>query len=103
MKIKILALFLMLGVSNVYSLGEFNTTTYSLIKEIKSSTYNEIYLEENHNCTGSTVDRYDFESGDSAKLSLLMMAFIAQKPVRIEYDCDAVTKHPKITKVRVRR
>jgi len=93
----------MLLANFVFALGEFNTDTYSTIKEIKSSTYNEIYLEEIHKCNGGSLDRYDFEVDDSIKLSLIMMAFASQKPVRIEYDCDEITKHPKITKVRVRR
>jgi hypothetical protein len=100
MKIKYSLICLLLPFSN-YSLGK-NNLGYSEISEIKSGSYDEIYIQEPHQCTGNTTTRYDLPSNNDKKLSILMMAFSAKMKVRLEYACSTSTGHPIISKVRVK-
>lgn len=80
-----------------------DNSSFSNITRMNSwSTENDIYLVEEHTCTGSDKNLYKLPKTDNQQFSLLLAAFSGGFKVLLNYQC-ATNDYPEIMGVRVEK
>ncbi|OEE58947.1 hypothetical protein A1OO_19370 [Enterovibrio norvegicus FF-33] len=105
MRKKLIIKLTLVGLSLVMShpVMALRNNTYSTIIQMNSwATENDIYLSEDHLCTGSEKSLYKLSKIDNQQFSLLLAAFSSGFKVRLNYDC-ASNDYPIITAIRVQK
>ena len=103
MKILIPVILLSLITSHYSNASTLTNDSFSEITQLNSwTTANDIYLKEEHHCSGSQKTLYKLPKTDNQQYSLLLSAFSAGFNVKLSYVC-ASNDYPEITAVRVRK